>query len=569
MPVHRLKAVTCHLKEDYVYNGNLVPSRRAKYFKNNELVFSEKKAFLKDEGTDHLIRKPKEDGTYRTFFGPTFLHNGEIYANNEHNIRLALRRLLGTCGKTARETHNMMRNQAAYIARNRKFLELLRENHTVYFADYEGAFEEALKHHADPHDKRELRIKAWADLTETGRCHSALWMVRGIYVTGKLKKNEYAKPGKKPRLIIDFGPAASLQGFRTAHFYKKAQAQAKCIIEGTELQFIAKPTPSLLQSAMHKLISPPHRGYFCYFSDDACFSTRTSDGKIWRANVDISGCDRSHQESLFAGLLQATPTRALDDMKNLVKQNQMDLRIRDPTDRKKYIQFKLLRPVLMSGSTITTVVNNFANTLIGHSLATKTFTGSTHEEFSQFIKDAAFDVGYKVTVDQVRKIEDIQFLKHSPCKDTREIYRPVLNAGVLYRSSGQCKGDLPGRGDIEQRARVFQSNFLRGCYPHTHFPIIDAMKAATTFEKTIRNARTDRIVKKTISCAMRYRVAADDAPETWHFTDAALFKRYDLESFELAILQQDAKNSRFKMRFGNSALHKIFQKDYGLSCPGY
>lgn len=418
-----------------------------------------------------------------------------------------------------------------------------------YFQDYKGMREEALLHHADPHEKRDLRIEAWLDLVESGRVNTDVWAYskHGVPIAeGKLKTEEYAKPGKKPRMIVDLGVAASLQGFRLTEYLKTAQSKEILHYKGGMIQFVKDPSPDTLKVVFKRLIEPPGRFYFVYFSDDACFSIRRG-GQIYSANIDISSCDASHTSALFEGLVAIMPGHCRADMRVLVDQCRYALRIVSCDDPRDRVLIRPKTPRLYSGSTITTAINNLANVSIAIALADA--DACTADE----IVAAAATAGYVVTVDAVSRPEEFQFLKHSPVLGPDGEYHPMINFGVIVRLSGCCKRDLPGSGPLYERARQFQAALLNGLCPGATFPLLQRMR-----EK----------VAGPISREFVERVAAENhwrplftAPMS--FTDEDVLRRYSTDPTFVDELYEFA-DTGFEEQFSTGALTTVLAKDYGL-----
>jgi hypothetical protein len=164
----------------------------------------------------------KVDGFYKTKFGGAS-HNGVIYGNTNNNLRYAVRRLFGKRVPEVPGRHEeLFRMQENFVAQNEVLFSDLRFLYLRVFDDYTDSETEARLHYADPHEKKELRIKALEELKEDNKLTDPLdpWAKS---VWQKLKRNEWAKPGKKPRAICDLGVACSLRGFRITNFLKNAQ----------------------------------------------------------------------------------------------------------------------------------------------------------------------------------------------------------------------------------------------------------------------------------------------------------------------------------------------------------
>lgn len=511
-----------------------------KYFsRDGEVVFPPTPAAIEAE----LYKK-----TYRTRWSGAE-HNGQIYAPTNDNVRLAIRRL--TCYRRPDDPafdDMMMENQARFIDDHESVFRTLSNTYEQEFNEYLSAEEEARDHHADPHPKKLLRVGAWKDLEETGERWDRLWVKSVLY---KMKKDEVGKAGKYPRMIGDLGVAASLQGFRLTECLKDAQSKHPLIHHGTTIVFVKSPELYKLHEVFDNMADPPGRGYFAYFSDDSVYSVRTPQG-VHMYNVDIKNCDASHSPALFELLTRIVPDRLVEDMQVLIDQCELPIRIVDVGNPKRKVVLCPLRRRLYSGSTITTGINNVANQMIAMAFAEATYTGP------ESLMAAAARVGYEISLQRCELLEDVQFLKYSPCEDIKGIYRPVLNPGVLVRSLGQCKGDLPGRGDLLTRGAKFNVAVLRGMYPRTSFPVLHKLEEAN-------GKKTEDAYTKVVHRELSYKVVDSEYPLA-QFTDVAVFKRYRLEPHEFDHLDEYATAGPGVFT-ANSALDRILDTDYGLGCP--
>jgi hypothetical protein len=454
-------------------------------------------------------------------------------------------------------------NQIEYF-KDMAFYEKIAIDMTADMARYANMEDDALLHYADSHPKQALRIQAWTELNESGERYDRLWVRTVLY---KLKKDEIAKPGKPQRMIGDLGVAASLQGFMLTKYIKQYLADHPLDIGGGECEFIAKPDYFTMKELFHKLIDPPGRFYFCYFSDDSCFSFKHK-GKVYRYNVDISKCDASHGPGIFSAMEHITPWTHRDDMCRLNEQCKLPIRIVSCNDKSHKIKGRFDGPRLYSGCTTTTIINNLANVTICRQLSralTYINENNVHpDDFEQVFENHIEACGYIVTglgtADRCDEIEQLQFLKHSPVLDITGTYEPVLNFGVFLRASGTCKGDLPGKNTtpIEDRASSFQSSILKGMYPRLSAPIIGRFKAAAGGMATLGS---DKHFMKD----MAYKANFSDAPLLF-FSDEELLRRYDLDEVDFLDL---AAFAGCKPGYGDATsapfVDKILQVDYQLS----
>jgi hypothetical protein len=457
----------------------------------------------------------------------------------------------------------LKRRQTSFIEKNKDFLLRLKTLYSSYFEYYLGMEEECHLHYGDPHIKRRIRIEAYNELLDSKALFHPLWVKQVVY---KLKKDEWAKPNKYARMIGDLGVAASLQGFRVIDFMKVAEANEPIVVNGIETQFIKAPQQAVLREVFAKLINPPLRGYFCYFSDDSCFSVRVNK-VVYRFNLDISSCDASHTPSLFQALRDTTPDVASNDMQRLIDQMKLPIKIRSVSNPKNTVLLKSKdgEPHLYSGSTLTTRINNLANQLISLSLSNTDFNHChSYSDVVTVIKTAAMDVGYIVSCQVASEYSHIQFLKHSPVYDVDGHLQPLLNLGVLLRSSGTCHRDLPGRGDLRERARLFQQLLLTGMYSNISFPLIDLMRKSVIGASP--SIRDQKWIDHKLQPLLQYKVCDNIEPFT--VTHEESMRRYshlatEHDFFELL---QDYGNGTYGTVIANIAANAILTMDYSLGC---
>lgn len=500
------------------------------------------------------------DGTYRTHFGPKVHCDAVIYANTNRNVAIALSRINGARVQKPDSVsifgeipdyHEFMKTQQRNYIRDNMDRFLPHINYQSYFDSWDGMLQEAVEHHADPHIKQKLRIQCFRTLCEDGGDLDRLWLKKVMY---KIKKNEYAKTGKIPRMIGDLGVAASLQGFRLTYCLKKAMAQEPIHYKGGVIEFCPKPSPDALVRVFEQLINPDGQFYFVYFSDDSCYSVRDAHGAVHCYNMDISSCDASHTEAIWEFQRKTLPTHVLQDYDLLIDQLKLPFFIRDVNDPTRKVTLKADDPVLFSGSTVTTVTNNSANTLLGFALAD---SGACN---SEEIARACAEVGYVVTVEDCSlDYHLLQFLKHSPVRSTDGRLRALLNLGVLLRASGSCKGDLPGRGDLAQRARAFQAGLVYGMYPRVHFTLRDRMFGATG----VKTADLDLLGEDF------FQFTTAPTSDTFHVSDEEVYARYGLNQLDYSSFQDTFGSLGFGMHYADGVTATILKLDYGLPTSFY
>jgi hypothetical protein len=337
---------------------------------------------------------------------------------------------------------------------------------------------------------------------------------------------------------------------------KNALAAQVLRMEGGTCNFVSRPATSELRQVFKNLMDPKEDFYFAYFSDDSALSVRMPDGSVRMFNIDIKSCDCSHTAYIFQMLIDITPPPMREGMRTLVDQLRLPFEVVSTQNKRHKVRFQPHTAKLQSGSTITTLINNLACLVIIKAIRLHgVYTGPG-------IQAAGVKCGYQLTVEECRDYSQLQFLKHSPVYDTLDRLQPLLNLGVLMRSIGTCKGDLPGRGDIETRARQFNGGLLRGMYPRADFPLVNRLKANTL-------TSTEK-VDAHISNLLRYKVVNDDL-DSFSVSSAEVYRRYShcfegapLRPDEYAELDEEFGRLSTWMHYASPATDKIFRMDYGL-----
>lgn len=404
-----------------------------------------------------------EDKSYETIYGPFFSNTRVVYGKSDNNISRALRR------QTAEHSPagvNLGINQQNFLRSRRanRFIQAL-EKHMGDKIDIEPLdFHEGLLLYAADasHPKWKLRLQALLEVINCGFWSHPTWVLKGkIY--GKLKRFESAKPGKYPRLIGDIGVTGSLICGYVAKLCKKWLADFTYSSKHPGL-FVASPDQQALKAVFSELDNPSSDSYFVCFSDDSCLTLKCKDG-YFKCNLDISSCDASHTGGMFNAMLRSVPAGPMREaLKAATKQLQLPFVIRSNDGKRKVIlelnddPSNLYDVFLASGSILTTYINSLASLLIHQSIVRVDYSSVSVDECEAIVKRQALLAGYVVTCERVDKVQQFQFLKHSPTSD----HEPFLNFGVMMRVIGHCFGPLPGPGTFKERCRGNDAQLVAG-----------------------------------------------------------------------------------------------------------
>jgi len=535
----RVKTSDCKTSKPFCDNQDFFVVSGSKYYKDGILDFQ-----TRDDSHHNPI-----DGFYRTFFGPWAPHNSVIFANNDFNMSHAFKRLTG-CRYPCRLRENIVRErQRRFIRRNAVYFEQYKLDLSKYFPDISDHLKMIEELAELPHPKRKLRLRAIEEMKFLGNVGDKYMRKERAQV--KMKPFEWAKSSddpsqqKFPRCIGDLGVAASLEGALCTSYLKEGMYKTEYIINGIKAVFVKSPEPTKMEEVFRELRCPTLRGFFVYFSDDACFSIHTSQG-VKRYNMDISSCDASHTEDLFMLWASLFPPNYSSRVNRVISQCRMPVVITSRTERRRKVVLQSKSVKLLSGSTMTTSINNLANLLICISLATSVIHGEAD------IIEAALSAGYKITCEDCTvNWRKLQFLKMSPCLDIRGELRAVLNIGVFFRLFGNCKGDLIGRGKWEKRAELFNGGLLQGCYPRTRFTLVNRLRS--------RYSTTSARMLRDIEAELAFKGVSSNA----EIDDDELYQRYDLTSAEIDEVNNFA-STPVGCSYSSSAISKILFLDYGI-----
>lgn len=329
------------------------------------------------------------------------------------------------------------------------------------------------------HPKRKLREATHSKLADLQYWSHPTWIFDDSLgfdlgsVKYKMKPGELLPGGKYLRAVGDMtAPGAALGGY--CMDYVKEAFTKPFELYGGKCTFVKKPEMPMLVSAFDKTINT-ECVEFTYFSDDSMIGVKCLDGTYY-ANLDISACDGSNFDPIFL-LLKGVMREVCDPIvvDGIFAQCLSNCCIRnvwsEPRLCKEYFVLKPLYYTLYSGSVLTTSINNIANSCIFISFMRKFNKRKYYmSEIGGMLEEAAMEVGFLIKSQECQRIEQIQFLKTSPCIVAGEV-RIFLNLAVRMRGFGSCKGDLPGSSSesLRERAKKYSNGVIKSfCHDGKH-----------------------------------------------------------------------------------------------------
>lgn len=537
----------CDVQKDYQFNDRFKVLLGHKFWIGNELVFPVHEEQL---GFPH-------SRDYRMVYGFAFAHNGVIWRDDNHGMRLAMRRHFAKRMPTHPVPYNPDLFDQWLRISQRAWIDFHEEQFTTDFINSFGTMdwtcdivESARLLCLMEHKKRKLRVEAYNEMLISLDFYKDKWMRTSEW---KVKRDEVAKNGKYPRIIVDLGVSASLQGALWAMVAKKFldSSALNCTVNGAPLRikFIGSPRPAEITDELLRIWGAGYGVTALVFSDDACACIQSKDFRVV-ANLDFSSNDASKTEriwELMFDVLQC-PTDVRTAMMAQVKSA---FRV-ESSDGKNCAVFLPLETYLPSGITMTTILNTFSWYITFYHLAFSLRSIHSADDVITCIED----LGHPCSISECEIIQDLQFLKMSPVVNTSGNYCCVLNPGVIYRASGVCRKDLPGSGSVYERSCNFQHSIMHGMLSGVSNPTLTSLDPGG---KLI--TLTDDQLPGTLQMVDFSEVVKEEVD------DHELFKRYRLADFELCELRTMSQNCGVGQVAYSEAVWKILTKDYDLGAP--
>lgn len=500
-----------------------------------------------------------EESAVKTYFGPHFLHSGVVYGHSSNNYEMMMRRQFAL--RTERGYDDWLRGSQEYVHTLPGYdtwIEVVgdRIEKLAPDCDIQSLLYEYVHR---PHPKRKERMRAYYKLRDEGKLED--YEAYCICVTFKLKIPEFAKPGKYPRVIGDFGVSGSILGGFLLEYAKKAFIEP-IEVNGLFLVFVPCPsTPALI--AVFRDLVYSDKNVLYLFSDDFCFAFNLRGGRRVMTNGDISKCDCSVGDPIFEIARQVLSTEGMEELASaVIAQCKKPCTLRD-RDFRKILTVQPLHHTLSSGTVLTTFLDNMATSLIGlgmNSVLNDLSEDASDAEILAVLEIGASFAGFIVTFEVCQTYHNLQFLKHSPCMAEDGLIYPVLNLGVPMRALGQKDGYFHHKGfdDFVRRSEQFNSGVVKGfCH-----------MGNTSFHLALRD-RFDAPSAPVYRSYFSLELKDYEVLKTPYITDCELITRYknidnSLELADYHDLLMSIKSARFGDAISCLASRVILKSDYGL-----
>jgi len=499
-----------------------------------------------------LYRCVRKRGTYDSVFQPFFGKGGwVVYGDTRNNLDRAVAARVANKRdneEVLKINHSKLSLFGRGVARVRLsvFTKIKRRLHNLLAVLGDDLYERA-RFAEKKCAKRKLKLRALIDVLNSAET--------GLFVTmicGKLKLYEKAKPGKNPRLVGDYTTPGSLLAGYLCEYAKSAfigcddaYSQFGFNVCGMYSEFVKSTDADTLRRIGEMLVSDNRNLHF-HHSDDSLLKI---DGKLYE--LDISSCDSSNGSPIFDIVLWLFEgTQFHDVMRRCVAQCELPLKLRDPFNFISSVKLQTIRPFEFSGSTLTTLLNEIASTLIGLQISYD--KSVTCEQVIQ----SAIAVGYNVTLVPRDNMAQATLLKNSWWDG-----ESFLNLGAMLRSFGTFSGDLPGSSKIplEIRCEDFCGSLV---VAYKHCGSTSVYKALAR-RYVYHTGYYDDVVCDKLSYSYDSSIKRGD------IGDAALIARYGVTQSEIDELCYHIVNRKMFQHLSLPIIDKIYEVDYGLKYERY
>lgn len=504
-----------------------------------------------DFGYLHLDDDPRyKYKEYSTVFGPIFGNKSTMYRVNNDGIRGAVRRL--SC---AREPERPFLHEILFINQRSNFRSPSLLLYRDWFRDSLARLwvpqesEERRAEWADaPHEKRSERLQSAKSVCDAGQSGHPVYTRKVKYVC---KPKEKLAPNSYLRAIGDLGTPAAL---RTAYLIDSAKNvfAKEYVCRHGSFEYVKTPELSKLRSVFTAIWEMSDGFKLYYFSDDAILAYMSTTGMCY-FDIDVSKCDSSHTEASLYFVLEMLEVHdsTSDDLRALREMLHLPYVICSPNDRSINIKLRPNMATMPSGIPTTVINNNIFHVRAALGISDRLGRRLTATQFQALVEDVYLEIGLLIKLKRHSVFQKLQFLKHSPCFNDAGVLDAVLNLGVWMRGFGTCYGDLPGRGPLEARAALRNSEIVRSkVHTGNHF-FHDCMRAH------VITARAAYMHQPT------YMEKICTGEQLGYIPTEELCLRYDLGTDELEELSLLVGGAKVGEHIAHPAIDRIMLCDYG------
>lgn len=410
-----------------------------------------------------------------------------------------------------------------------------------------------------PHDKRKLRERVGRMLLGANAFGDEVFCPE---IKAEVK-DEPLKVGKPPRQYFSLGVPAPMYGGAWLSLAKEGMRGERVVHMKTftlYLRFCDTNRPLDMADRFDELYQRVHRPERSvtvdFFSDDMIVVSNLCGAMYWE--VDISMCDGSNGFGTF--YVAATQLMCLgvprEIVHGLLTQCLRPFRMSNPANRGEYLLCHFLTFYLVSGTVLTTFVDNWASLMIVSALASA-FDEGVYDVGQ--IEEWVREVGYIVTIEVRTEFEGLTMLKRHPCRTTDGSWAAPLCLGACLRGFGKitCQLDestVPGSAGspIEVRAAQFLGGVTSSWVNEPVEPVKTALREAFPGGAGV------------VLPAELLKHRADGPADTRPLDVSSLCRRYNLDESDYLTFAHSARGLQVGSVLESRVLSSIYAYDYGL-----
>lgn len=367
-------------------------------------------------------------------------------------------------------------------------------NATVLYS-YGG--EGILEYSRVPHVKRKIRIPAGENLATHGILEASGTKMINVYgattkMEVKQKPREFGKAPKihpvtgvvsaKPaRAIVNAGTEGSLANGHGVEEWKTAFSAGEdngyWFLRKLALRYVKAATREVLDEVWQHGATTTRPRAAVSGDDSIHFVPCTIDTEEDRQFVlglptvsvqgrvavvlpvvmDISCCDLSVGDEMFESVKRSFPESRKSEFDNLFMQARQPCTMGKGKGKLTFVPTGYF---MYSGWGFTTPMDSFFNTTaINHIYRNWRLSGVS--QTMAYIRKRAKSCGAAMDIRFCRRYEEADFLKTNPVMTMGGQWTAVVNYGTVLRTLGQCDGDLPGSGRVDDRGVQFNADVVR------------------------------------------------------------------------------------------------------------
>lgn len=372
-----------------------------------------------------------------------------------------------------------------------------------------------------------------------------------------MKPSEFGRQKKPGRTIGDLKVPGSLEASLAVDHNKGVVSRAGGWQIG-RVRIIFQKTANLneLTSLFREMYRPSQPIAAC-FSDDSAIAVPCTDGVLYAAG-DLVSCDVSIFQPTFKVGRRHFPERFRREADALYRQARTPCVVRSKSGAP--YRFAPVGSFLYSGWSGTTKTDTDANFIMYGEIFRK-WKMSSIADTARWLRRRAMMSPFPVEFSIKRRFEQLEFLKTNPVIGVDGMWYATLNVGVLLRTIGQKRDDLPGRGSISDRGIMFNNQLMQAFIRFGNHTLSRSLYSKFSLEAAGMTPVKMDIVYDS------YLLQHMEGEITTELLDASVEARYNLRCGGLQRIADLYESASIGDVLSSDDIDKIFAVDYSYARP--